>query len=192
MSDRQEEIVSTALRLISEQGIQELTMKKIAGAIGITEPALYRHFVSKFQILSAVIDRVAYMHSTIFKDLSEGGLTYAENIATFFQRHALLFTREPTMTAILFSEDLFRSEKALAERVASIMDSTMHTIELELRRGVESKAFRGDLDPKTATLVLVGGFRQLVSSWRHSSFGFPLEDRTKALIASALSLFSGI
>jgi len=56
MSDRQDEIVGTALRLISEDGIQELTMKKIATAIGITEPALYRHFTSKFQILSAVVD----------------------------------------------------------------------------------------------------------------------------------------
>lgn len=53
---RQQEIIDAALALIAEQGIQNLTIKNIAAALKITEPAIYRHFDSKFAILDALLD----------------------------------------------------------------------------------------------------------------------------------------
>lgn len=190
MSDRQEEIVVTALRLISERGIQELTMKKIAGAIGITEPALYRHYESKLEILSAVIDTMAAARHAILRDSLKDGQGAAAAISVFFLGHARLFAGEPSMTVILFSEDLFRSHEALSERVAAMIGDAMRHLETELRQGVEAHAFRDDLDAATASLLLVGGFRQLVSSWRLSGYSFSLEERTEAFLASTLSLFA--
>jgi len=191
MSDRQEEIVLTALRLISDYGIQELTMKKIAGAIGITEPALYRHYTSKLEILSAVVDTMAAARFSILKDSPEGGQGADAVIAAFFLGHARLFAGEPSMTVILFSEDLFRSYRTLSDRIAAMISDAMRHLETELRQGVEAHAFRDDLDAATASLLLVGGFRQLVSSWRLSGYGFSLEERTEAFLASTLRLFAG-
>ncbi|MBN1948990.1 MAG: helix-turn-helix transcriptional regulator, partial [Candidatus Cloacimonetes bacterium] len=56
LSERQQQIVNTAIRIIAGQGIQHLTTKNLAGAIGISEAALYRHFSSKHEILLAVLD----------------------------------------------------------------------------------------------------------------------------------------
>ncbi len=53
---RQKEITEVALELISEKGIQGLTIKNLANKIGITEPAIYRHYDSKIDILIAVLD----------------------------------------------------------------------------------------------------------------------------------------
>ena len=52
---RQQEIIDAALALIAEQGIQNLTIKNIAAALKITEPAIYRNFDSKFVILDALL-----------------------------------------------------------------------------------------------------------------------------------------
>ena len=54
-SERQQQIVETAIKLIADKGIQNLTTKNLAKEIGISEPALYRHFSSKLEILKAVI-----------------------------------------------------------------------------------------------------------------------------------------
>lgn len=190
MSDRQEEIVATALRLISEQGIQELTMKKIACAIGITEPALYRHFASKFKILSAVVDNMAAARSALFRKSSADGRSAESVILSFFIGHARLFTREPAMTVILFSEDLFRNDRELSERIAVIIGDTKQKIQETLAHGIRTGTLRADLDLPMAALLLVGGFRQLVSSWRLEGFQFSLEERTERLVESTLRLFA--
>ena len=52
-TDRQKEIISVSLDLISEKGIQGLTIKNLAQRIGITEPAIYRHYENKIHILLA-------------------------------------------------------------------------------------------------------------------------------------------
>ena len=55
LSKRQKEIINAALKLISEGGIQALTMKNLAKMLEITEPALYRHFENKHDILLNVL-----------------------------------------------------------------------------------------------------------------------------------------
>jgi len=192
MSDRQDEIVATALHLISEEGMQELTMKKIAAAIGITEPALYRHFTSKSQILAAVVDNMAAARSSLFRQPLAGEQDAQSTIMSFFVGHARLFTREPALTVILFSEDLFRNDKALSERITAIVGDTMHTIQQALADGVRYGTLHSDLDPSMTALLLVGGFRQLVSSWRLEGCQFSLEERTERLIGSALRLFTQV
>ena len=55
-TERQQEIIGNALDLINEKGIQGLTIKNLANRLGITEPAIYRHFENKIQILVAILD----------------------------------------------------------------------------------------------------------------------------------------
>ena len=54
-TERQQQIVEIAIKLIADKGIQNLTTKNLAKEIGISEPAIYRHFSSKLEILKAVI-----------------------------------------------------------------------------------------------------------------------------------------
>ena len=70
MSTRKADIIAAALGCISAEGIQATTMKKIAKVVGITEPALYRHYASKEEILSALVDRLAERRKAIFAEAS--------------------------------------------------------------------------------------------------------------------------
>ncbi|RME11446.1 MAG: TetR/AcrR family transcriptional regulator, partial [Aquificota bacterium] len=46
-----EKILDASLKLFSEKGIRETTIKDIAREVGITEGAIYRHFKSKDEIV---------------------------------------------------------------------------------------------------------------------------------------------
>jgi TetR/AcrR family tetracycline transcriptional repressor len=48
------QIVDTALALLDEAGIDELTTRKLADRLGVQQPALYWHFKSKHALLDAV------------------------------------------------------------------------------------------------------------------------------------------
>ncbi len=53
---RQIEIINAATELINQGGIQKLTTKALAEKMGFSEPAIYRHFKNKMDIISSVLN----------------------------------------------------------------------------------------------------------------------------------------
>jgi len=191
MNERQREIVAETLKLISQRGIQEFTIKKIATAIGVTEPAIYRHFASKSDILQAVIDNIEETRNAVIRKVAKEKGSVSEMLRTFFIGQAQLFEQESTLTVILFSEDLFRGNEVLFQRIKAMIDQNIRWIQDLLEQGKRNGEFVKGVDAGTAALMLIGGFRLLVSSWRMENFSFSLEARTRAFVDSAMKLLRG-
>ncbi|WP_448583412.1 TetR/AcrR family transcriptional regulator [Thermocrinis sp.] len=54
LQDTKKRILEVALKLFSERGIKETTVKDIAKEVGITEGAIYRHFTSKDELVNTI------------------------------------------------------------------------------------------------------------------------------------------
>jgi AcrR family transcriptional regulator len=54
--ERRAEIAAATLRIVGEYGVQGATMSRIAEAVGISGPALYKHFAGRSEILEAALD----------------------------------------------------------------------------------------------------------------------------------------
>lgn len=63
MSDQREKILTCACELYLEDGLDGFSMRKLARSVGVTAPALYRHYESKEHVLADVI-REAYREFT--------------------------------------------------------------------------------------------------------------------------------
>lgn len=57
--NRKEEIIKTSAKLFKEKGYSAVTMRDIAGAMGIKASSLYNHIKSKQDILNAIIISLA-------------------------------------------------------------------------------------------------------------------------------------
>jgi AcrR family transcriptional regulator len=55
-SDRRRQLLEAALELFSRKGYQGTTTKEIASAAGVTEAIIFRHFPTKQDLYSAVLD----------------------------------------------------------------------------------------------------------------------------------------
>ena len=53
---RKQQIIEAARRLITDRGMEAVTIDAIAETVGFSESAIYRHFPSKQQILRRLID----------------------------------------------------------------------------------------------------------------------------------------
>lgn len=51
---KQEDILATAFRVWGCEGYKKMSLTEVAAALGVTKPALYRHFKDKDQLLSAM------------------------------------------------------------------------------------------------------------------------------------------
>ncbi len=93
--ERKAQIIKEAMRLFGRHGYDSVTIKQLAEACEITEPALYRHFPSKQEIYNAVLDSLKSIlnYSDLFERLeneSEADIILTEmaaHILDFFDRH---------------------------------------------------------------------------------------------------------
>lgn len=58
VGDTKERILETALELFAQSGYLGTSMSDIAGALGITKGALYKHYASKQEILESIVERM--------------------------------------------------------------------------------------------------------------------------------------
>ena len=58
MSNRKEEILIVALHLFARDGYEAVSVSQIAGELGMTKGALYRHYKSKRDIFDCIVQRM--------------------------------------------------------------------------------------------------------------------------------------
>ncbi|HWJ66652.1 MAG TPA: TetR family transcriptional regulator [Nocardioides sp.] len=58
MRYRRQDVVERAIAVLDERGIDGLTMRKLAGELGVQPGALYHHFDGKDALLQAVADEI--------------------------------------------------------------------------------------------------------------------------------------
>ena len=168
LSARQEEILKVSLGIISKEGVQSFTMRQIAAEIGISEPAIYRHFPNKVAILEALLDQFGERH----RQLAALHLTGSDfsGIGTFLRCVLTNLSENPALSAIIFSEEIFQNEPTLRQKVAAIMSETESAVIRHLNKFPIARI----MPVKHVAWVFLGSVRFLVTRWRLSGFAFDL------------------
>src|SRR5207237_3894341 len=63
--NRRLQILRVAMRLFSQRGFRGTTTKEIALAAGVSEAMVFRHFATKQELYSAILDHKACVHETM-------------------------------------------------------------------------------------------------------------------------------
>ena len=64
MKNTKEKILETALELFAAKGYEAVSVSDIAGKLGMTKGALYKHYTNKQDILDSIILRMEEMDSS--------------------------------------------------------------------------------------------------------------------------------
>ena len=183
-TERQIEITEVALELISEKGIQGLTIKNLAKKIGITEPAIYRHYDSKIHILIAVLDLFKQNTEQLFeKELKTEGKAI-DKIEHLFTKHFTSFSETPSLVSVIFSEEIFRNEPTLITKIAEVVDRNDKILTTIIINGQQTGEIRSDIEAKYLSLFIMGTLRLFVKKWQFTAFSFDLSGEGKKLIDS--------
>lgn len=181
---RQKEIVDTALDLIEKKGIQGLTIKNLSKEIGISEPAIYRHFESKTDILKAIVALFKTNSTTMFEQERNKKLTAPEKIEQIFARHFATFVSNPALVHVIFSEDVFKAEESLLDSIAWVIRNNDKILTTIIREGQEKQEIRDDLPAGHLALIVMGSLRLFVKKWQFSNHAFDLQSEGKNLMQS--------
>jgi len=165
LSKRQLEIIDLSIEIIAEQGIQGLTIKNIAKKIGISEPAIYRHFDSKTDILLTILNNFMEMASFMGEALKDNEDAAISKIEFMFSKVIDIFSETPSYISVIFSEEIFKNEEVLKRKIVSILIMNEQTVENIIKKGQAKGEVRNDIDYKNLAIIVMGSLRFRIKQW---------------------------
>jgi len=190
LSERQTEIIDCSIEIIDKRGIQGLTIKNISKEIGISEPAIYRHFKSKTDIILAILDNFKVMAEFLSDAMDNFEGEAIEKIGFMFSKMLEMFLHQPSIVSVIFSEEIFKNEDSLLVEIREILNLHQQTVEKIIEKGQEQNNVRVDVDKQSLALLVMGALRLLVKRWDLNQHNFKLEKEGTKLLDSLKIIMS--
>ena len=184
MTQRQNEIINTAIQLIAKNGIQGMTIKNLANAIKVTEPAIYRHFESKTAIFVAILENFKNFTSTVSSEMLSKTESALDKIFMIYRAYFNKFSETPSLVSVIFSDEIFKNDKNLSSKISSLLNANEEMFCSIIKDGQKAKEIRNDIDNKQIALIIMGPMRLLVKKWEISSYSFDLKREGKKLFTT--------
>ena len=170
LTSRQIEIIDASKDLIGEKGVQTLTIKNLANRMSFSEPALYRHFKDKTEIIKALL--------VFHKDIIQSGvlnilnskkdaLKKFEEILKFKFAH---IEKNPALVMVIFSETSFQYNSVLSKVVQKILEQRTKKIINLIEIGQQEGSIRKDIDAIQLATIVLGCIRTTILSWKLAGF----------------------
>lgn len=188
---RQIEIINAATELINEGGIQQLTTKALAEKMNFSEPAIYRHFKNKTEILSSILNYYSQVLKSKIDELSntqEVGINKLKQVIDFQFAH---FSKHPAIVMVIFAETSFQYEEELSDAVRNIMINKKTRVENIIRLGQEDGSIRSDVEPEQLASIFMGSMRFTILLWRLNKHKADLKKEGELLWGAMKTLVSG-
>ncbi len=190
LTERQREIVDASIEIISKKGIQNLTIKNLSKKIGFSEPAIYRHFESKMEILLTILsmfeNKMRKFNTLINSDKNSS----LKQLNSIYRNLFSNFSKNPVLASVIFSEEIFQDDKRLSEKIYSIMDFNFEFILSIIKSGQRNGEIRLDIGAEQLVLIIMGSLRLIVKKWTLSDHSFNLKKDGEKLWKSINTMLS--
>jgi AcrR family transcriptional regulator len=168
MSDHHEKILACACELYLEGGLDGFSMRKLARHVGVTAPALYRHFESREEVLAGVV-REAHREFTaeIYRALEartplERFFRAAEGYLDFALKH-------PRWYYLLFIAPERLGMETLPDDIEA-MGSAIHQFWVDRVRECQDAGILKPGDPVQVSLTMWAHAHGMLSLYHHGHF----------------------
>lgn len=178
---RKKQIVEAARKLISKKGSEHLTVRSIAKEVSITEAAIYRHFRSKREILSFLMDHImASMLAEVDKMMVTQPASL-EALKAVLHLHLSEIEQRRGMTFQVIAEIISLGDKKLNREVYEKLTAYIDRLKSLLDECERYGFLRPNLDRHASALLLFGMIQGLVNIWALSNYGFDLSEKFDSL-----------
>ncbi len=166
-ADRRAEIVETAIRLSAEIGPDRVTTQHLANEVGVTQPAIFRHFATKGDIWLAVGDHiVSAMNRLPPEDAGESDMADPHDaLRRIVGDHFEQVSEQPAIPAILYSRELQAENAALREKFTEVLDRRRNAFAGLIRSGQARGVHRADLVADDAAQLIAEAIHGVSMRW---------------------------
>lgn len=184
-----EGLVLSAIEVIHDTGIQNLSIRKVAQQQGVTEGAIFKHYKSKNELLLAVLDHYSQYDSDVFLSIRLKKMTPVDSVHYCMNTYATYYENYPAITAITQIYEVLRYEPELRAEVDRIIEGRMNMMEHLIGEAIARGDMMPNADSGQLALMIWGYFREICMKWRMDRFSFSLRDRVQEATGMLLEAF---
>ncbi|MHA1128494.1 MAG: TetR/AcrR family transcriptional regulator [Alphaproteobacteria bacterium] len=188
-AERKKEIVETAIRLAAECGPDRLTTESLAKEIGISQPAIFRHFPAKSDIWEAVGDRICTLMGESGDLIEATGPT--DRLRKMMAAQLSFIESTPAVPAILFSRELHSENEKLRAFFAGLMAQRHKRLSQLFANGIKSGEFNKNIDPDDSAYLVLALIQGLAMRWSLNKRDFDLVEAGRKMLEVQLVGFAG-
>lgn len=181
--ERRLQILQTLAAMLEAPGAERVTTAGLAGRIGVSEAALYRHFASKAQMFEALIDFVDQSVVGLIRQVTDrepAGANQAARIVALLLQFA---EKNPGMCRVMTGDALVLEHERLQERINLLFDK----IEAQLRQSFKDVASGTPaVDAQIVASVLVAFMQGRLQRFVRSGFKRLPSEQLQAALARIL------
>ncbi|MDK9697904.1 MAG: TetR/AcrR family transcriptional regulator [Siculibacillus sp.] len=175
---RRREIIETVLRLSTEVGPDRLSMRAVADAIGLTQPAIFRHFATREILWVEVARHVAGRMRTAWETVLAAAPPPDRAVLDLVAAQTREVAREPSILAIAFSHEL----RVANAELAAVFRGLMADFSARLAASWAGFGTRLTLSPQDAALLTLALVQGLALRWSLSGRRFDLTAEARRLL----------
>ncbi|NQW18066.1 MAG: TetR family transcriptional regulator [Chloroflexi bacterium] len=178
---RQRQIAAAARDIIIEGGLASLTVNELAGRVGVTEAALYKHVKNKDQILLLL---VAEIGESLFSAISEATSTdrnALEKLEHMLQLHLSYAEARRGVSFVIISEALRFGVPEVRSAARRLVDDYVKLVAETIKSGQDAAEIDASADSEAAAVMFFGMVEASVTRWLFDESLHPLEEKGAAM-----------
>ena len=190
MSDQHEKILACACELYLEDGLDGFSMRKLAKHVGVTAPALYRHFQSREEVLAGIL-REAHREFTADLYRALEGRTPLERFFRAAEAYLDFALKHPRWYYLLFIAPEQLGMEALPEDIEA-MGCAIHQFWVDRVRECQDAGILKRGDPVQTSLTMWAHAHGMLSLYHHGHFRMDEETFRTHFEVSGTLLMAGV
>jgi AcrR family transcriptional regulator len=186
--DRKAQIVAEVLRLADEIGPDRLSTTDVARAVGLSQPAIFRHFPTKGALWLAVAEQIAARLRKRWAAAEAEAATPDARLKALIEAQLIAISQTPALPSILFSRELQVDNTALRDVFRELLATFQQHLVTALRHHQASGELRRDIAAEDVAILLASLVQGVAIRWTLGARGFPLVEEGLRLFDLQMAL----
>ena len=180
--ERKAQIVAEVLRLADEIGPDRLSTTDVARAVGVSQPAIFRHFPTKGALWLAVAEAIADRLQQAWAEAEAAANGPHARLKALIGAQLSAISETPALPSILFSRELQVDNQALRDVFRGLLGSFQGRLVAAIRDSQVKGDLRRDVGPEDVAVLLTSLVQGVAIRWTLGARGF-------SLVAEGVRLF---
>jgi len=172
---RKQQIIEAARRLITDKGMEAVTIDAIAETVGFSEAAIYRHFSSKQQILHQLINDLEHDLLACVASAQTTEPNALRVLECILEAHLADVEGSRGVSFIVVAGAMSFEGIGLSHRIREMLDRYIESIKEVMRRGVGEGEFHKNLNVDAAAFTFLGMIQSTATIWALNDYSWSLD-----------------
>ena len=188
---RYREVLDVAATIFAEKTYAGASTRDIAERLGVRQASLYYYFPSKEAALAAICEHGVKDFISNLQAIIAGSASAADKLRAAIANHLAPLRRHPDADYVcVFIRHRRELPNGPRQAIAALAHTYQELIERLFTEGIATRQFRADLDPKLATLALLGLCNSVITSRgvpRSSTIDAMIEEYARIVIGGVVA-----